>query len=129
MISDELLITTTRVLRGLQVNQPAIERNLAAYGPFASSERLLMALGKTGADRQEMHERLREHAMTAWRAVQQGLPNPLVELLAGDAQIQGYLSADQIRAAMQAGGYTGFAAQRARELAEQIRARQVEDIH
>jgi hypothetical protein len=50
----------------------------------------------------------------------------LVELLAGDAHLQGYLSADQIRAVMQAGGYTGFAAQRARALAEQIRARQMD---
>ncbi len=122
LISDELLSTAARILRGLVVNEAAVQRNLAAYGPFAATERLLMALGKAGADRQEMHERLREHAMTAWQAVQQGQPNPLVNLLCGDAHITRYLGADAVRAAMQHDGYTGFAAQRTRALAEKIHA-------
>ena len=64
-------------LIGLQVNETAMQHNLGIYGPFAAIERVLMALGKAGADRQAMHERLRGHAMQAWEAVQAGKPNLL----------------------------------------------------
>ena len=53
-----------------------MQRNLADYGPFAAIERVLMALGKAGADRQAMHERLRQHALDAWEAVQAGTAQP-----------------------------------------------------
>ena len=78
---------TQRLLTGLQVNESAMSRNLAVYGPFAAIERVLMALAKEGADRQEMHERLRQHAMQAWSEVQAGQANPLEEQIAADEQI------------------------------------------
>jgi len=59
LIADELIQTSAKILDGLQVDQAAIERNLRTYGPFAATERVLMALGKAGADRQAMHDRLR----------------------------------------------------------------------
>ena len=68
LISDELLKTSTRIVRGLNINEAGIAHNLAVYAPFASTERVLMALVKLGADRQEMHERLRDQAMTAGKA-------------------------------------------------------------
>ncbi len=77
LLVDELLHTTSRVLAGLQIDQAAMLRNLAEYGPFAAIERVLMALGKAGADRQAMHERLRQHALDAWEALRAGQPNPL----------------------------------------------------
>ncbi len=40
------------------MDEGALARNLSKYGPFAATERVLMALSKTGADRQEMHEKL-----------------------------------------------------------------------
>ena len=72
LISDELLRTAGRLVNGLVFNGRSMRRNLAVYGPFAAIERVLMALVKAGADRQEMHERLRQHALPAWRAVQAG---------------------------------------------------------
>jgi adenylosuccinate lyase len=79
-----------------------------------------MALGKAGADRQEMHERLRGHAMAAWEATRAGEANPLAERIAADADLQRYLSAEELRSLMNASGYTGDAPQRARELAAGI---------
>src|SRR4030065_2460805 len=96
LICDELLSTTKRILNGLQVNENAIKRNLAAYAPFAAVERILMALGKAGADRQVMHEYLREHSLAAWSAVQSGNTNPLVDLICHDPEITHYLPADQV---------------------------------
>lgn len=121
LISDELLGTTIKILLGLQINRKAVSRNLATYAPFASIERVLMALVKTGANRQEMHERLREHAMTAWQTISLGQANPLVDLLTQDPIIIERLSPLRIIELMDVNHYTGSAPQRARGLTTTIR--------
>jgi adenylosuccinate lyase len=120
LISDELLSTTIKIINGLRVNEESISRNLKTYGPFAALERVLMALGKAGADRQIMHERLREHAMEAWKAVQQGFENPMTERLVADPDILQYLDLDHLRELMEVGQYLGDAALRAHQLATTI---------
>jgi adenylosuccinate lyase len=117
---DEILRTCIRLVRGLKVNQTTIARNMAIYAPFASTERLLMALVKTGADRQVMHEHLRDHAMRAWEAVREGRPNPLTENIANDSIFTNYLSAEQVRSLLQVEGYTGIAESHALALATKI---------
>jgi adenylosuccinate lyase len=124
--ADELLITSRRVLDGLRIDELAIARNLAIYGPFAASERVLMAASKAGADRQALHERLREHALAAWEALKQGQHNPLAEFIAADPQIQRYLSPEQTIELMDARQHIGDAPNRAHRLAEEIRARLVD---
>jgi adenylosuccinate lyase len=121
LICDELLLTAKRILSGLQVNETAIQHNLEAYAPFAAVERVLMALGKAGADRQVMHEYLREHSMTAWAEVQAGKPNQLAELISHDPEITRYLPPDELCKLVDVSGYLGDAPQRARQLAETIR--------
>jgi adenylosuccinate lyase len=120
LISDELLSTAIKIINGLRVNEESISRNLKTYGPFAALERVLMALGKAGADRQIMHERLREHAMEAWKAVQHGLENPMTERLVADPDILQYLDLDHLKELMEVGQYLGDAAQRAHQLATTI---------
>jgi adenylosuccinate lyase len=120
LTADELLRTASRIVDGLVVNAAALQRNLAAYGPFAASERVLMALVKSGADRQAMHEKLRLHALEAWAAVQAGQPNPLTDRLAADPDLLLYLPEAEIRLLMDASQYVGDAPQRARSLAAQI---------
>ena len=120
LISDELIQTTQKIITGIRVNSHAIQNNMDIYGPFASTERLLMALGKKGADRQAMHERLREHALAAWEAVQKGQANPLIQRLANDPAFHPYLPAAEIVSLLQAAGYLGDAPQRARALVKQI---------
>lgn len=121
LAADELLGRAGRLVRGLVLDRQAIERNVAAYGTFAASERLLMELVKAGADRQAMHEVIRAHSMVAWSAVRAGQPNPLADLLAGDERITVYLPAEQVRALLDVAGYVGDAPQRARALAGEIR--------
>ncbi len=121
LCADELLITTQRLIDGLRVNESAVTRNFQAYGVFAATERLLMALVSRGADRQAMHELIRDHAMAAWVEVSQGRTNPLAERLCSDATVLHYLSADEARGVLDASGYVGDAAERARELAKAIR--------
>lgn len=120
LICDELLRTATRLVTGMTIHHEAVRRNLDIYAPFASTERLLMALVKAGADRQEMHENLRDHAMRAWEAVRSGTSNPLRENLAADEHLRSYLPADQIQSLLDVEGYIGIAAARSRELADNI---------
>jgi adenylosuccinate lyase len=122
---DEILITTTRIIEKMVIDEGRVADNLARYGVFAASERVLMALARAGADRQAMHELIREHSMTAWTAIRGGEPNPLPSLLATDPALNEYLSSDQILALMDASDYTGDAAQRALALAKSIRERPV----
>jgi len=118
---DEILLRTRRIVAGLRIGREAARRNLAAYGPFAATEPLLMALVRAGADRQAMHERIRQACMTAWAAVQRGGPNPLADLLAEDEEIVGHLPASRVRAVMAEGASAGDAPDRARDMARRLR--------
>jgi adenylosuccinate lyase len=122
LIVDELLLTSHKIITGLQIRPHAIQRDLDIYGPFASTERLLMALGKAGADRQEMHEHLRKHALAAWDAVQKGQANPLADLLKAEAAFSRFLTPQEIIDLMRVEDYVGDAPQRALQLAGEIRA-------
>ena len=121
LICDELLRTSKRILNGLIVNEKSIQRNLQVNAPFAAVERLLMALVKAGADRQVMHEYLREHSLAAWAAIQSGKPNPLVELISQDPEIVRFMPAEALNSIMDIHQYLGNAPQRARQMAETIR--------
>ncbi|NMC55454.1 MAG: adenylosuccinate lyase [Chloroflexi bacterium] len=120
LITDELLRTALRVVKGLNIREESIQKNLDMYAPFAATERLMMAAVKKGADRQAMHERLREHALAAWQAVQQGAANPLLESIKEDTLIQQMLTGAEIEALFDVSAYVGSAPQRARELAQRI---------
>jgi adenylosuccinate lyase len=121
LIAEELLRRVHPIVRGLVVRERATARNLAVYGTFAATERLLMELVKAGADRQAMHERIRQHSLAAWDAIERGEPNPLLDRLAGDPVVLGFLSAERVRLLLDAHGYVGDAPQRARNLAVMIR--------
>ena len=120
LIADELLLTARRIFTGLVIDEAAIQRNLEAYGPFAGIERALMRLVMAGADRQEMHESLRGHALTAWERLRKGEANPLIEIIAADEQLLKYLPAVELRRLMDIARYVGDAPQRALQLAQEI---------
>lgn len=120
LIADELLRVACKIMSNLQIDAIASGRNFAIYAPFAATERLLMALGKAGADRQAMHEYLRQHALAAWEALRVGEANPLIELVAQESEFLRYLSGAAIRDLMDASRYVGNAPQKTRQLADYI---------
>lgn len=122
LIADDLLKRALRLVRDGRVIHEAVARNLATYGPFAASEKVLMQTARRGADRQVMHEVLREHAMVAWAAVQSGKPNPLAQGLASEPRILAHATADEVHSWMDASDYTGDAPARARAVAAALRA-------
>ncbi len=108
---DEVLATAKKVVSGMNVHEASIRRNLEAYGVFAATERLLMELGRRGADRQEMHEVIREQSLKAWACVQEGEQNPLVQLLCSEASILRYMKQEEIAQCLDASDYYGDAPQ------------------
>jgi adenylosuccinate lyase len=121
LATDELLRRAGRLLGGLQVNEAAVTQNLAIYGTFAATERVLVEAVRAGADRQAMHELLREHSMAAWSAVSAGEENPLAERLVTEIELLRFLPAKRIRTLMDASGYVGEAPERARTLTRAMR--------
>lgn len=122
LAADEMLHTLREILSGLRINDQAIRRNLETYGPFAATERVLMAAVRAGASRQEMHEIIRAQSMTAWQAIQSGEPNPLVENLSKDPEILKFLSPQQVRNLMDYAHHLGNAPEKARQMARAVQA-------
>jgi adenylosuccinate lyase len=120
LISDEIIRSLTEVFNGLIINLPQVEANLAAYAPFANTERLMMALVKAGADRQKVHETLRVFSMKAWQDIQSGKPNPLIELVQTESEFQKYLPKSDLEKLMNSSAYIGVAAARAVRLSQTL---------
>nr|CAD7423400.1 unnamed protein product [Timema monikensis] len=78
--ADAVLLTLQNVCEGLVVYPKVIERHISQELPFMSTENIIMAMVKGGADRQECHEHIRvlSHEAGA-RVKQEGLDNDLVE--------------------------------------------------
>jgi adenylosuccinate lyase len=80
-----------------------------------------MLLSKVGADRQKMHQVLREHALQAWSAVREGEPNPIIELISNDSALLEYLSQEEITKAMDGSAYLGDSVERAKKFSAKIK--------
>ena len=120
---DEMLITEIKVVKGMSIHSTATERLMSNYGVFASTERVLMELGKKGADRQKMHEVIREESLKAWVCVQEGKENPLKKALLDNSDLLSYLSKEEIEKALDASEYTGDAEKRTEMVLERARKR------
>jgi adenylosuccinate lyase len=120
LAADEICTLARKVTEGLRVDERRIAHNLSTFGPFSATEAVLMAAAKRGADRQALHETLRDASMQAWEAVGQGEENPLGRLLAANAEIGRYVDAPELARLMDPKGHTGLAAQRARDFAKKL---------
>lgn len=121
LATDEILKRLTKIVTNLRIDSRAVARNLAVYGTFAATERVLMDAARQGGDRQELHEVIREHSLAAWEAIKNGEANPLTESLPADERITRHIAPDKVRELLDASAYVGDAPTRARKLAEAIR--------
>ncbi len=82
---DALLMLYENVASGLVVYPQVIGRHLAEELPFMATEAILMAAVAGGGDRQDLHERIRQHSQAAAAEVKQkGAANDLMQRLAMD---------------------------------------------
>ena len=82
---DGILVLVENIASGLVVNSGVIRRNLEVHLPFMASETILMHASAAGGDRQELHERIRQHSMeAAGRMKNEGAEADLLERIADD---------------------------------------------
>jgi adenylosuccinate lyase len=117
---DEIASLARTVVQGMRVDERRIAHNLSTYGPFAATEAVLMAAAKRGADRQELHETLRDASMRAWDAISAGESNPLAGILSSDPQICRYIKREEFNGLMDPANHTGRAEARAKEFAKRL---------
>ncbi len=87
---DAILRLYQNVAKGFVVYPEVIRQRLCEELPFMATENILMDAVRAGGDRQELHERIRQHSQQASRVVkEQGEANDLLERLAGDAAFAG----------------------------------------
>jgi adenylosuccinate lyase len=83
---DAILILLANVTDGLVVYPQVIAKNLNEELPFMATENILMAAVAAGGDRQDLHERIRQHSQAAAAVVkQQGGANDLLARLKHDS--------------------------------------------
>ncbi|NLP28426.1 MAG: adenylosuccinate lyase [Clostridia bacterium] len=82
---DGVLNLYLNVSENLVVYEKVIEAHVNSELPFMATENIMMEAVKRGADRQELHERIRIHSMAAAKRVkEEGLNNDLIDRIIED---------------------------------------------
>lgn len=85
LAADAILNLMLNVCDGLVVYPKVVRQRVMRELPFMATENIMMRAVKNGGDRQQLHERLREHSIEAARVVkEEGLDNDLIERLVSD---------------------------------------------
>jgi adenylosuccinate lyase len=103
-----MLHLTTRVISGLNVDEQRMLANLNMTGGLLFSQRILLALIDKGMGRQEAYKLVQKNAKKVWTLTSQGaIQHPaLLEALAEDPEVQGYLSRQELEELMNTDFYT-----------------------
>lgn len=106
LATDAILTLYLNISGGLVVYPKVIERHINEELPFMATENILMAAVKRGGDRQDLHERIRQHSMAAGARVKaDGLENDLLDRIAADPAFG--LHADALDQLLDASAYIG----------------------
>jgi adenylosuccinate lyase len=121
LATEAVLILAANVLAGPAVYPRVAERELREELPFLATEAILMQGVLRGADRQDLHEAIRERSLEAARAVkEEAADNRLLELLAEDPRVP--FDLDELRRLAYGADFTGRAEAQVEEyLAGEVR--------
>ncbi len=119
LAADSILNILLNVCDGLVVYPKVIRARVMAELPFMATETILMKAVKKGGDRQELHERLRRHAVAAAAQVkEEGLPNDMIRRVEADPAFG--LSREEIEAELRPEAFTGRSARQVEEFLETV---------
>ena len=114
LAADAILNIMLNVTDGLVVYPKVVRSRLMAELPFMASENIMMQAVEKGGNRQELHERLREHAVAAAAVVkQEGQPNDMIARVEADPAFG--LTREEIESELQPEAFTGRAPQQVEE--------------
>lgn len=118
---DAILNIMLNVTNGLVVYDKVIRQRVMRELPFMATENIMMKAVKKGGDRQELHERIRQHSIAAGKIVkEEGGENDLVDRIASDPMFM--ITKEEIEATLQPEQFTGRSAEQVDEfLADFIR--------
>ena len=111
---DAILNIMLSVCDGLVVYPKVIRQRVMNELPFMASENIMMSAVKKGGDRQELHERIREHSIAAGKMVkEEGLPNDLIQRIAEDPMFG--MTLEELNSHLNPSDFTGRAPQQTEE--------------
>ena len=111
---DSLLNIYGNITSGIVVYPRVIHKRVMAELPFMASENIMLDAVKRGGDRQELHERIRVHAMAAGKRVKEdGLDNDLIDRICADSAFG--LTHKDAEALLEPSKYTGRSAEQVEE--------------
>jgi adenylosuccinate lyase len=117
LAADGILQILLNVLDGLVVYPKVIESHVAAELPFMASENILMAAVKAGGNRQDLHEKIRQHSQAAAAEVKKfGRSNDLIARLRADP----VFAKVDFKEVLDPRAYVGRAPQQVREFIQNI---------
>ena len=119
LAADAILNILLNVSDGLVVYPKVVRARVMAELPFMASENIMMKAVKKGGDRQELHERLREHAVAAAAVVkQEGKPNDMIARVEADPAFG--LSREEIEAELSPEAFTGRSTEQVTEFLRDV---------
>jgi len=114
---DAVLVLYQNIAAGLVPYPAVIEANLKNELPFMATENILMEAVAAGGDRQQLHERIRQHSQAAAAVVkQEGRPNDLLQRLADDKLFAGV----DLAGLMEASQFVGRAPQQVQQFLDEV---------
>ncbi len=114
---DAILNIMLNVTNGLVVYDKVIRQRVMRELPFMATENIMMQAVKKGGDRQELHERIRQHSIAAGKIVkEEGGENDLVDRIAADPMFM--ITKEEIEATLQPEHFTGRSAEQVSEFLE-----------
>ena len=119
LATDAILNIMLNVTDGIVVYPKVVRSRLMAELPFMASENIMMQAVEKGGNRQELHERLRQHAIAAGKQVkEEGLPNDMVDRIAADPAFG--LTKEEIVAGLVPENFVGRAPQQVEEFVANV---------
>lgn len=116
---DGILELYLNIVDGLVVYPKVIHARLMQELPFMATENIMMDAVKAGGDRQELHERIREHSMEAGKQVKvEGKENDLLKRIAADPAFN--MTIDQLESIMEPSNFVGRAPEQTAEFIRDI---------
>ncbi len=111
---DSILVILQNIFDGMVVYPKMIERRIMSELPFMATEYIIMEGVKNGGDRQELHERIREHSMEAGKQVKiEGKNNDLIERILKDDYFN--IDKEKLTSILNPKNFIGFAPQQTKE--------------
>lgn len=117
LATDSILIIYQKVLNDLNVYEEVINKHLKENLPFFATENILMEAVKSGGDRQELHEVIRDYAMKQVAAIRKGENYNLIEELKKSGKFK--LSQEKWEKISDFCSYTGRASKQVEEFVEE----------